>query len=305
MGQGSEEYLFIDGITLDEENGELFVNVGYEKQFMVYDLFGKFKRKLPYNEDITYYDAVRNYDKESLICSDLTNPEFFSKKMVMHSLISKQDGSIIRDIPIPFREKKTIALLMHIDGAAMGYSENTIHFTGTDSHPIIPYQGNWILTEPSADTIFLFSSDDSLTPFIVRIPSIHSMNPEIFLFPDILTDRYFFMRSVKKTMRSTNVAELSGSELNRGYPTTYLMYDRQLRTIFESSVFNGDYSTKKRVDMSQTTVNNEVAFWKKIESYQLVESYNKGELRGKLKEIAAGLDEESNPVIMLAKYKKQ
>jgi len=37
---------------------------------------------------------------------------------------------------------------------------------------------------------------------------------------------------------------------------------------------------------------------------QLVEAHKKGLLKGKLKEIAATLDEEDNPVIMLVKHKK-
>jgi hypothetical protein len=41
-----------------------------------------------------------------------------------------------------------------------------------------------------------------------------------------------------------------------------------------------------------------------IRSLPTVESYKKGELKGRLKEIAAELDEESNPVIMLIKHKK-
>jgi hypothetical protein len=40
-----------------------------------------------------------------------------------------------------------------------------------------------------------------------------------------------------------------------------------------------------------------------IQSYVLVESYEKGELKGRLKEIAAKLNAESNPVMMLAKHK--
>ena len=55
-----------------------------------------------------------------------------------------------------------------------------------------------------------------------------------------------------------------------------------------------------------TIVNNdEIAFMEKIEAFELVEAYEKGQLKGKLKDIAAELDEESNPVIMLAKYKKK
>jgi hypothetical protein len=54
-----------------------------------------------------------------------------------------------------------------------------------------------------------------------------------------------------------------------------------------------------------TVINNdEIAFAEKIEAFELVEAYKKGQLKGKLKEIAAALNEESNPVIMLTKYKK-
>lgn len=49
---------------------------------------------------------------------------------------------------------------------------------------------------------------------------------------------------------------------------------------------------------------NEIAFMKRLEAYELVEAYGKGLLKGKLKEIAATLNEDSNAVIMLAKYKK-
>ena len=41
-----------------------------------------------------------------------------------------------------------------------------------------------------------------------------------------------------------------------------------------------------------------------IEAHELVDAYGKGQLKGQLKEIAAGMDAEDNPVILLAKYKK-
>jgi hypothetical protein len=49
---------------------------------------------------------------------------------------------------------------------------------------------------------------------------------------------------------------------------------------------------------------SEIAFLQKLEAYVLVEAYEKGRLKGRLKDVAAGLDEESNPVIMLAKHKR-
>ena len=42
----------------------------------------------------------------------------------------------------------------------------------------------------------------------------------------------------------------------------------------------------------------------RINTPELVEAYQEGHLKGKLKEIAAGMHEEDNPVIMVAKYKR-
>ena len=50
--------------------------------------------------------------------------------------------------------------------------------------------------------------------------------------------------------------------------------------------------------------NEEVAAYEILSADRLVEAYGKGELKGGLKEIAAGLDEESNPVLMLVKHKR-
>jgi hypothetical protein len=51
-------------------------------------------------------------------------------------------------------------------------------------------------------------------------------------------------------------------------------------------------------------VNHEIAACQSLEAPDLVEAYGKGELKGRLKEIAAGLDEDANPVIMLIMHKK-
>ena len=42
----------------------------------------------------------------------------------------------------------------------------------------------------------------------------------------------------------------------------------------------------------------------RLEVPDLLEAYEMGKLKGELKKIAANLNEDSNPVLMLAKYKK-
>ena len=168
---------------------------------------------------------------------------------------------------------------------------------------IISYRDRWILVEPSADTIYSYSTDHKMTPFIVRTPSVQSMDPEVFLFPGVITDRYCFMQTVKKEYKET--------EPRSKLLETELVYDRQEKKIFEYVVYNDDFTNKRPIKnlvgeiLTLNVLNNDdIAFVEKIEANELVEAYERGELNGKLKEIAATLDEESNPVIMLAKYKK-
>jgi hypothetical protein len=276
QGQGSEEYTFIDNITLDEDNGEIFVS-GFRK-IVVYDLYGKFKRNLVHKDGIFYTD-IFNYDEDHLICYEKYN------KKRSFVLISKQDGSIAKEIKIPFKEKKLAERI--IGGEMVGPG---IYRT------IIPFKGNWMLLELSCDTVYTFLPDYSLCPFIVRTPSIQSVDTEVFLLLRLFSDRYYFMEARKNEF---NI------ETRKGFPAAYFMYDKQEKAFYGYTVYNGDFSTKKEIYMSLLRpVNHEIESWYSLEAHQLVESYKKGELKGELKEIAAKLDEEDNPVIMLVKHKK-
>jgi len=279
-GQSGEEYINIQGITLDEDVGEMFVNDNFAKKIMVYDLYGRFQRRMQ-NDGEFVYNNICSFDSINLIGDDMPiriGPDGGGFGNSPFVVISKQDGRIVHNIQIPFERKKS-PLVIQRDG-----NNTRISF-----HPhisIIPYRDTWILTATSSDTVFRFFPDFSMIPFIVRTPSIQSMDPEVFLFPKMLTDRYYFMETLKN---------------ENEFPKTDLMYDRQERAIYEYSLYNDDYSSKQRVKTSWGAKNDGSIYWQKIEAYELVESYKKGELKGRLKEIAAGLDEEDNPVIMLVK----
>jgi len=286
-GQSGEEYTQNIRVLLDEENNELFVND--ISKILVYDLYGKFKRSFNHKEDVMYV-KICNYDKDNLICNGTKRlkDENFKEVFV---IISKQDGSIVKYIEIPTENVKSSILMVTINDMSFGMS--------LGHTPLIPHRGNWIFMEPSSDTVFRYFPDHSMVPFIVRTPSIHSMpSPEIFLFPSILTDRYHFMVSVKKEY---------DYEMRRIVPSTYLIYDIEDKEIYEYTLLNDDYTNKVYVDMTEratATLNDEIAFCYKLEAHTLLENYEKGQLKGKLKEVAAKLNEDSNPVIMIAKYKK-
>jgi hypothetical protein len=283
-GAGNEEYTFIQRIVLDENKKEMLVHDHQVKKIIVFDLDGNFKRSLEQNDDLEFAH-VYNFDRENLICNN-----YWRTDRSPFTVISKQDGSITKDIQIPFKEKKLMHLRVTDKVNNMTYS-----VVPRTYNPIIPNSGNyWILVEPSADTVYKYMPDHTMIPILVRTPPIQSMNPEIFLFLSILTDRYYFMESVKKEY---------DWETGNGFPTTDLMYDKQEKAIFEYTIYNADYSDAKSVNMKTTPVNDEIATWQKLEAPDLVEAYKKNQLKGQLKEIAANLTEESNPVIMLIKQK--
>jgi len=284
-GQGADEYVAISGIVLDEDKYEMFVTDNVTRRMLVYNLDGKYLRSFKFQKN-AMYKKIYNFDKQNLICYNFNS----SNDGQSFAIISKQDGSITQEIQIPFEEIKSIYIFLRDEANDMTYG------AAPYIYPIIPVpNNNWILVEPSSDTIYSYSSEYEMKPFLTRVPSIQSMNPEVFLLPSVVTDRYCFMEIVKK--------EYSFST-GKGFPSTFLMYDRQEKSIFRYTVNNADYSYKNIVNMVLSPESSEVAFYHKIEPYGLVDSYKKGELKGKLKEIASKLDPEDNPVIMLIKHKK-
>ena len=293
-GQGPEEYIstFIN-VMLDEENNEIFIQeiLGNNKgRIMVYDLFGKFLRSISKREGMNY-SVLQNYDREHLIGRETTvQIDEKSTESQPYAIVSKKDGSMVKDIRIGIKQGINTRLIAGGGGMVVDLTANT--------SSIIPYHKSWILMELSSDTIFRLLPDYSITPFITRTPSVHSTNPELLLVPDIFTDRYYFLETFKKEVES----------VPGFFKRTKLAYDVQENTIYEYTVRNDDYSTHKMIDIPFIkkiyAIDNEIAFWQTIEAYQLVEAYKKGELKGRLKEISAELDEEDNPVIMLMKHKK-
>lgn len=282
QGQGAEEYTRINEIILDESNEEIFVK-SLGNKILVYDLYGGFKRCLNLDRELS---SVFDYDKYNLIGYDMS--DYHSKgedrTRSYHIIISKQDGSITREIFLPF---KTINTPIVKDGD---------RFIASYSYQIRLSHGKCTLMDTSADTLYNYAPDGTLTPFLVRTPSAHAMEPEVFLYMGISTDRYCFMQTVKNVFNF---------EKGNGFYTDELMYDKKEKALFQVIVCNGDYAEKRPVAMTAKSVNSEIENATSLNAFRLIEIYQKGQLtEGRLKEIASRLGEEDNPVIMLVKQKK-
>jgi hypothetical protein len=282
-GQGGEEYSTYRRIALDEDKAEIFVIDSFVKRILAYDLDGNFKRILKQG-DILYFTNVFNFDSENLI-----GINEFQEDVPSFLIVSKQDGHVSGEIQIPYQEKISVQVKFEMNNQTYSTRPETYN-------QLLPYFDRLILVEPSADTVYSYQTDHTMTPFIVRTPPVQSMNPVFFLFPSLFTERYYFMDATKKEVIVDG----------EWFPATHLMYDKEEKSIFEYTVYNDDYTDKKQVSIHKAVpvINEEVAAWLPLQATDLIEAYEKGKLKGELKEIAAGLNEESNPVIMLLKHKK-
>lgn len=281
-GQGGEEYPYINNIILDEKRGELLVNSSVTNKIYVYDFDGNFLRSFPTPNEASFMELF-DYDDENLIGYDTSSFVEEGKqpsKSYYHVIFSKKDGNITRELPIPF--EKVRALVVQ-DGkySAMASMRN-----------IAPLRQGWALIETSTDTIYRYSpAEDRLSPLILRTSS---GLPEVFLTLCVETEDYYFMQSMQKEFDFTT---------GKGFEITNLMYDKTVREVFEPHVRNADFEEGDAVDLYAHSLNSTIAAYQTLQADRLVEGYRDGELKGKLKEVAAGLEEDSNPVVLILKNK--
>lgn len=300
-GQGAGEYVFLRSVIYDKENQELYVNDSMTQCVLVYDMEGNFKRRINHKENSTYF-WLFNFDKDYLIAylEAAGDPGTISFEEAVENsgfmLVSKKDGST-KKIETPYTQFHETILMVNNPKSPTGKS-----YFAIQNDPLVPCGNDWLLVQPSSDTIYQCSPMHGTKPLIVRSPKIDTMDPEVYLYPGVVTDDYYFLQSIRNEF---NV------EAGTGYESAELAYDRKENRIYEYKLYNADFKDKQSMKLVwcypyiPVLINKGgVAYITRMPNQDLIDAYEAGKLQGKLKEVAAGLNEDSNPVIMIMKYKK-
>lgn len=296
-GAGPEEYNTkgrdISSLIYDETEDEIFV--GAFNWILVYSSAGEYKRKIILPQGIRA--SIVDYDNQSLFVYD-GQRQFKKLVQQIDSIPQLNDSSY-------FRISKT-------DGRVLDYvivPSNDIDLTECGGMKVLRNFGNirkcaagLLLCNPETDTVFLYKSDKSLIPVFYKKPLVNNTYPKVILnhFMDIgryqillITKLFNFDDEIKKN------------------PHEYYMRDKQTGELFRQKVVLPDYKGKELFISAQKMFYSGLTFNGKetlahfeLDLIELKQAYRENKLSGKLKELVAILNEDTdNNVFMLVHFK--
>lgn len=275
MGQGPKEYLDMYKVQYDKKSDEIYINDMFK--YYVYDKEGNFKRSFQGIEDKLYSRIEQFFilNEDELIQYNYNNH---------YTRVSRLTGEHLGDIKLGVADSTT----------TLSFRKNNMIFNTIVSHFTKDKEG-YIITSFSSDTTYLLTSNLQLKPIGVRIPPVSSQDVPVFLLPVKNTPRYYFMSTIKK---------------EDSFPTKAYMMDKKTNQIYYLKDYfkNKDYiGLKVHLDMFGPSVlanlPNNVCV-QSLNITKLCEAYEEGKLSGKLKDIAANLKEDDNPVLMIIKFRE-
>lgn len=292
IGNGNTDYTGIGSMCVDVDAHEIFILDFYRmNRIIVYDFTGNFVRELTIDQDLGGI-RIFNCDQDNLLlfCKKDMYKTSFGEKVsgYPYYLISKQTGKAT-PVPLWVENRKNNSFSVRV-------GKDSIYSTaiGFGSQLINSPRGI-VISDYALDTVYRYANH-TLEPLFVR----HADNDHRGLLSGLLlTNDDFSLIGIAEAYIQNNKIDTSETRL--------LLYDHHSGQVNEINLTNSDIPahvkvTPYSVDNSQypsdvlTAINYSADY--------LLEQYREGGLSGKLKEIAAGLSEEDNPVLVIAKRKK-
>lgn len=288
-GGSSMEYSSFGDVYINPQKNEVYVNDAVRAWVQVYSYNGDYKRTLKLRGDGYTWGRTYFNDSESLLAEDrknvdneikrYTNPKPFYK-------ISIIDGT---------KSQLPLTIENRIGNGFNAYDKDTGQFfsTGVDLCPISNINGELIISDFALDTIYKYQND-KLIPIARKENWMKDNEVPYIVALDAMTDDFFLWCAIEKDIKKV------------GWPIKTFLQNRHTgecawvelvdKNIIDCNFFFRRISTNAHILPENTILQYYAA-------YKLKGLYEQGLLRGELKDIASKLQEEDNPVLMLAKFK--
>lgn len=286
-GRGVGEYSLFGKLAVDFVRQEIFISDAQLPKICVYGFDGSFKRVLKSDWSVVY---LFNYNQEFLLgcfrggSKDAGWLQGEADKQP-YWLVSKESGEM-SPLALTFQERKfSDAIFTEPDGSMvhMVWPLNSIAKNGEE----------FLIADFGTDTVYRLAGT-TLTPYVLKSPSrIWKREIPIMGWVEFKTNRYIGLRFM----------ELS---LLKNILNKKILYDLVTGEAVEYNFLNQDYQPARKVfiDWEESEFDLPSGYLKfKLLASELKNDYEAGKLTGKLKEIAATLEEDANPVLMLVKFR--
>ena len=284
-GNGPADYFDSSVCVFDEKNREVFIYSWHMRNpgFLVYSEDGKYKRTIQCSQLTNTIIEAINFDDDNLLIYDaLAYKNIFNTKPYM--LLSKKDGTVTSlNISLPQRIPFFIEFP---DGTSIMYTPHNLSSDGRDV----------IIVDVSCDTIFQLKSDKSLMPLLRWTPPVGRTEPKIHISAVFKTEKFMILRMIKMPPQGSKTGALN-------FTLMYNFSNGTINEIVDGRFFDNDDAANRgahRIQFDGTMPKNTLLFTIPAANLYEYREYIKG---AKLKEIASTIDEEDNPVLLIAKFR--
>ena len=291
-GQGPEEYLSVFTVMYDETTDEVYITPEFSNYIIIYSSSGEYKRRLTLprtnidghtvlfdDQSILVYDNSKmwqnirkKYSGDNTAFTEQVDSTFF--------LISKTDGTVLEYILLP---NHNIDLSYRFDGGGFGVPMFARVRKCLDGI---------FLYNPETDTVFLYSKNKTLTPYMHKKPLLSDLDPMIVM--DICMDAgsIQFLSLIPYMSKGRTSSE------------QYYLRDKKTGEIFRQKNILPDYKGKNFYVNPRFSIYYENEYHFELDLIELKQAYRENKLSGQLKELVATLNEnEDNSVFMLVDFK--
>lgn len=287
QGGGPSEYQSISNFCADFENKEIFIS-DYQLKYriLVYSFKGEYKRELMLNMQM-WPKNLFSYDDNYLICYDSyqLNTQTNNKNEFPYSLIRKKTGEVI-PIPIKISSRVSSGFATINKGRYQSYSVNI--------EPMIKTSNGVIISDFAKDTIFSYINK-TLVPIAKRSNLVTNEDTPYLSAISIAGDKYLILNIIEKTNNKESTMIKAKS----------LLYNKESKELYDAEIAMGDFIGSKGMswDSYRMDIPNNYII-RILRTDLLLNLLDKKRLGGKLKDIASKLQDDANPVLMIAKFKE-
>ncbi len=286
-GRSGEEYALFGKLAVDFDRQEIYIHDNSGYKICVYDFDGLFRRALKLPK--WSVSQMLNYDRKYLLgcCKESSvNPDSTSGKADRpYWLIDKESGEISA-LALAFQERiLSSAIIREPDAMVyMVWPLNSIVKNGEE----------FLIADFGSDTIYNLSGT-TFTPYMLKEPShTWKKTPPVMGWVEFKTNRYTGIKFMELSWEKNTLVRR-------------ILYDRITGEKVEYDFMNQDFRPARKtfISLGESEFDLPSGYLKfKLSATELRNAYEMGKLDGKLKEIAATLDEDANPVLMLVKFRE-